>query len=289
MSSLAQQGDSFGSVDVDRAAATMASRRFRGLLWREHLAHGRLVYGYVGTWILCQWVLLLFGNPAPIFLFGGLCALYFASAFACSDARDGAQEFVLALPSTRGELFRVRLLYSGGVLLTLLVGSALAIRFELAQKLWSLFVETGFTESYAPIDTVWIIAGVVVPFAAFAFTFAFGAIATDARSASSSSTVGFLFTGLVVMAGLVLEYFALGRQTGYLALAAAFVCSLACLFLGYRAFLVKDGIDRPASRVHGGSSGSNGSGFVAALVIIGVLGLLAVLAFYLLTARPVEP
>ncbi len=259
-----------GSPDAQRW------RRFTGLLWREHLAHGSLVLGYVGFWIIAQLVFLFFFHPMAVLVFGVFCAIYFATAFGGADARDRALEFTLALPATRRELLLARLLYGGGVLALFIGASLLAIRFEWVQAVWGWFVETGYTAAFPDVETQWYLAAAVVPFAVFSCAFALASQAADEREVSGAgwgAVMLCLVFGLVAMAG---EFWWLGRQKGWLPLGVLFLLGAVAMALGYRGYRVRDAVSRPsrAAESRGGSSAARiGWGVVVALVILSLFAL----------------
>ncbi len=240
-------------------------RRWRGLIWREHLAHGPLLWRYVGMWLLGQIVLLLFFQPGIAMAFGIVCALYFGAEFGGSDARDRVLEFTLALPVTRTELYLVRFLIPGVVLACMLLGSAVAIRFEIAQWLWGLVVETGFTTSYETPKPVWLAAILVVPFATFVVTYVIASVMSDPRAVGNAGTTGFLIMLLIGMGGAAVEWYGFGENTGLGPVVLSAVAAVVCFALGYGAARVREGVggsDRP-----GGGSSSAGAGSIIAILI----------------------
>ena len=261
-----------------------AMRRLRGLVWREHLAHGPLLWRYVGIWLIGQIVLLLFFQPGIAMAFGILCALYFGAEFGGSDARDRVLEFTLALPVTRTELYLVRFLIPATALSLMMLGSVVAIRFEIAQWLWGLVVETGFTVPYETPTRIWLAAMFVIPLSTFMITYVFATVMSDPRAVGNAGTTGFLVMLLIGLGGAALEYYALRTNTGLGPVALAGAAAVVCFVLGYGAARIREGVvssERPGGATSSGGVGSLVTILIVFLVIVGLIG------FFFLAARPV--
>lgn len=280
---MSSYSTALASDRVETRADSGAMRRVRGLVWREHLAHGPLLWRYVGIWLIGQIVLLLFFQPGIAMAFGILCALYFGAEFGGSDARDRVLEFTLALPVTRTELYLVRFLIPAAALSLMMLGSVIAIRFELAQWLWGFVVETGFTASYETPTRVWLAAIVVIPLSTLVITYVFATVMSDPRAVGNAGTTGFLVMLLIGLGGAALEYYALGKNSGLGPVALAGTAAVVCFVLGYGAARIREGVG--SSERPGGSPSSGGVGsFVAILFVFLVIA--ALIAYFILAVRP---
>lgn len=289
----------FGRRDAEVALRTdedpMRWKRLQGVLWREHMANGALIWGFAGAWLIGQLVLMLFFHPALIVALGLVCGIYFGSAVAGGDARDGALEFSLGLPATRREMFLVRFVYAGSVLLSMAVVSALAIRYSLAQNVWALFVETGFTVPYEVVAPAWYAAAIIVPCASFCYAFGFAATASNRSAVGSAGTLGFLITLVVGMVGFAAEgYYFEFEQKGAIVLTLLAATALGVSLLAYRAHAMREGIDVPVRRGRsrggsGGSSSARRTGMIMLLVFVFLVIFLALTLSYLSLAPSAVP
>jgi len=264
-----------------------AGRRLSGILWREHLAHQRVAWGFLGAWIILQFVLPVMFHPVALLLFSTVAALALASSLGGADARDGVREFLLALPPTRSDLFRVRAAYGLALVGLMAAGSVLAVHFQVAQALWGLVVETGFTRPYATLDPVNTAAVILAPLAAFACTFGLASLASDRSGASAAWLGAVLLLGLVVTAGLVGEYYLLRAQSGWFAVLALGVVAVAALVLAHRAFRAREGVDHPARTSRAGARGRTSP--AALFLVLALLFLLLAMIFWMLVSGVTVP
>lgn len=222
-----------------------ARRHLRGLLYKEWLAHRNLIVGFWAVWLVCQLVLQLFNHPAWIFAFGLLYSILVAPMIAGRDAAEGSEEFAFSLPPTRSQIYLIRLALGGGNLLVMLLVSLLAIWVNLPQLLWSIAVESGFTEPFPPAEGPWYIFAFASPVALFAFTFVIAASAQSRAMVSGSWFFGALLAGAVAGVGLLVEGMVWGRLTSWISGPAMVAAAVAILFTGYQSYLRKEGISRP--------------------------------------------
>jgi len=138
------------------AARTAASANgttrsiMRGLIWRERQLHGSLVDAYVAIWVIGIWALRLIDHPAVLALFGFLLAAQLGSRLGSSEWKEGAEEFLFALPPTRRQRFWIRGA-AGLVPVVLLTGlGAAALAWNRPAELWSLFSDGPFCEPTPP-------------------------------------------------------------------------------------------------------------------------------------------
>lgn len=267
------------SITVENPAAFAEPRAtgvdvVKGLLWREWLAHRRIVVGTLGIYFTLAWVLLIFFNPWFVIIIGVVLVKLTGAALAGQEPIEGSEEFALSLPPTRAERYLVRLALWGGGFLVFLVFATLSIGFDLPQLLWGLFVQTGFTEPFPAVKDRWLYGlGVAGPFAAFAFTFVVASLARTRGAAMWSAFFGVLGAAAIVLAGLLVEFGVWRDVNGYVTIPVLFAFAVAALALGYFLYLRKEGVSRPAPM-------QGGAGWAWLLVLGIVLGLMF-LAFLL--------
>jgi hypothetical protein len=251
------------NANVDAAPGTAPAgavepppQAWRGLVWREWLAHGPLALNFLAAWLVCGWVLLLFFHPGWILGFGVLYAFFAGALFGGGDAFEGSEEFSFALPPTRGEQYLVRLAAGGAPLLLFTLVGLLAIGLDLPQAFWGLFVSSGYTEPFEPARPAFLQYGLAfaVPAAAYAFTYAVAALAGSRAAVMGSWLAGGLFTGGVVLGGLLLEAALWDRVNGFVTCPALLALAPLALLAGYVRYLRKEGVSRP-SPLHAASRG----------------------------------
>jgi hypothetical protein len=233
--------------DVPSAARTEGVHVWKGLLWREWLAHRNLVVNALAVWLVCGWVLLIFSHPGFIIAFGVLYAFLAGALFGGGDAAEGSEEFSFALPPTRQERYVARLLLGGATVLGFTVLGNLAIALDLPQKLWGLVVNSGFTEPFPPCEPRFIYAlAIALPIAVFACAFA---LATHARSPGlvwMSWLLSGLVVGILLGVGLWVEHLLWQEFNGYVSTTALLAAAPLALLAGSIAYQRKEGISRPA-------------------------------------------
>lgn len=253
---------------------------YRGLLWREWLAHGRLVVGALAVWLVCGWVLLLFFHPGMLLAFGVLLAMAMGAVFGGDEAAEGSEEFAFGLPPTRSERYLARMLIGGATVLGFTVLGELATGLDLPQRLWSLVVETGYTEPFPVCEHRFLhVLAVALPFAIFAFTFA---LAAHARSRGLVWVSWILGAGIgagVMCLGFLAERLLWGETlNGYVSCAALFALAPAALLAGHALYVRKEGVSRPAP--------SRGHTVGCVLIVVVVVVVLVILMlFWTYTAR----
>jgi hypothetical protein len=239
----------------------------RGLLFKEWLAHRNLIVGFWATWLACGPVLMLFHHPAWIFALGLLYAILAGPAFAGMDAAEGSEEFAFSLPPTRGEVYLARLALSGGNLVLLLAVALLNMKLGLAQLVWSLVVQSGFTEPFPAANGNWYAFAIAAPLSLFALSFAIAALQNSRATVGASWILAALIAAAVAAGGLLCEWLLWQRVVSGISCPLLLALSAGGLFLGYRLYLGKEGVSRPAP-----VGGSRGWGWV--LVVVGIVVLL---------------
>ena len=227
---------------------------WRGLLWRDWIAHGGLMMAALAVWLMCGWVLLIFFHPGWIIGFGVVYAVRVAQALGGGEAAEGSEEFSFALPPTRGERYLARLILGGGSVFVFTVGGTLAIALDLPQALWSIFVNSGFTEPFPACEPRFLYTlAVACPLAVFAFTFATASNAGSRGLAGWSWLPGILLAGGVLLGGFLCERPLWQELNGFVACPALLALGAAALLVGYQAYVRKEGISRPAPMASGGA------------------------------------
>ena len=248
---------------------------WRGLLWREWLAHKNLVLWALCAWLVGGWVLMIFYHPGWIIGAGVLYAMIAGQAFGGGDTIAGTEEFTASLPPLRGQQYLARLVLACGTTLAFTGLGALAIVFDLPQHLWGLVVESGFTEPFPPCDPPWLYGlAVGAPFLTLALTFGMAATAKSPESAVGAAIVGVLGAGALIWIALGAEYLIWRRQPGLIVVPAPLAIGVMALLYGYGRYIRKEAVARP-----GGGAGRM-SGVAIVVIIIVVLALMSVFLLY---------
>jgi len=250
---------------------------WRGLLWREWLAHRGVVIHALAAWLACAWVLLIFFHPGFIIAFGVIYAFVAGTVFGGADAAEGSEEFAFALPPTRSERYVARLAIGGGTVAGFCLLGVASIALDLPQRLWALVVETGFTEPFpvCEMPSLYLLA-VAVPLAVYAFGFAIAAVAGSRGLVAVSWLFAGAAAGAVVGAGCIVE--ALLWQTVHGWAVAVVLLALAPLglLLGYFGYVRKEGVSRPTP-MQGRSS------WWIVFLVLGVVLLLLFLMYFMVS------
>ena len=240
---------------------------WRGLLWREWLAHKNLVLWALCAWLVGGWVLMIFYHPGWIIGAGVLYAMIAGQAFGGGDTIAGTEEFTASLPPLRGQQYLARLVLACGTTLAFTGLGALAIVFDLPQHLWGLVVESGFTEPFPPCDSPWLYGlAVGAPFLTLALTFGIAATTKTRGLAVAAPIVGVIGAGLVVWITLGAEQVLWERLTGLIALPVPLAIGAMVLLYGYGRYLRKEAVARPG-----------GAGRMSAIVIVVIVVVVALL------------
>jgi hypothetical protein len=258
---------------AQRAAARMP-RHLRGMLARELLAHGRHLQVYWALWLAFGIACPVFVHPGWILALGLAYALFAVPAIAGLDARDGSEEFSFALPATRSEIFRLRLLVALGNLVALLAVALGAMAVGLSGRLWSLVADSGFAVPAVPAGLAWYALAALMPIALASCHFA-GAALGRGRGAFPAA-LAIALTAIVSAIAVLAEMAVWGHVASVLVAPALAMLSAAALLYGHRSYLRKEGLPHP-------DAPRSGAPWIA-LVVIGIVVLLLLL-FLLMRAR----
>lgn len=267
------------------AAANFDRNVVKGLLWREWLVHRRWLMVMLCLWLIGQWILPMFWNPWVVLVFGAVFALWIGAAAGGFDAAEGSEEFSFALPATRGQRYLVSMALGGSAILLLTGASLLAIGLDLPQRLWGIFVNSGFTEPCPPAEGYTYALAFSVPVAAFAFSFAIAALERSRGFVLFAGLLGAVCAGAILGLGLLCERWLWGYFTGMVCSPALLALGAAGLFAGYLRYLRKEGISRPTP-----FAGAGGRWLwlvlgIAVFVILAVLFLVGVRASHVSETR----
>lgn len=216
-------------------------KAFRGLLWCEWYVHSRLLLCFLAAWVAGVWVFPLSGNPAWILLFGVLYALVAGPVYGGSDTLEGSEEFVFALPPTRGERYWARLAIGGGTLLLFTGLDLLALGLDLPQILAKFYVDSGLIHP-APVFRSGMLYGLVLafPLAVFAFSFVLSILTHSRGLVLTAWFWGLLFSLAALQIGFWYEDFVYENLNGFFSCPLLIVVAIAVLCLGYPAFMRKE-------------------------------------------------
>jgi hypothetical protein len=226
----------------------------RGLLWREWLAHGETVLGFLAVYLVLGWVLEIFFHPGFVLGFGAIVAMFAGVAFGGGDAAEGSEEFAFALPPTRGERYVARLALGGAVVGAFVSLGLLSVALDLPQLVWGVFVNSGFTEPFPEARPGFIYAlAFAIPAAAYAATFAVASIAQTRGTVGVSWILGGIGAGAVMGAGFIAEGLLWEELNGYVSTPLLLAATALAAQGGYYAYTRKEGVSRPAPMAGGGS------------------------------------
>jgi len=228
-------------------AEAVAARRtsvVSGLLWREWIAHQRMLQLALSVWLVGGWVLMIFNHPGWIIAYGVLYGWAAGQAFGGAEASEGTEEFAFALPPTRRQRYLARLAAGVASVLALTVAPLLTIVLNLPQKVWGLLVESGFTDPFPHCESrLLYVLAVVLPLAFFALTFPLAANSPSRRALGWAGLGGWLGLGTTGAASLVIKPWT--PLHGYVWCQALAVLGTGALAAGYAFYLRKEGLSRP--------------------------------------------
>ena len=226
---------------MDRAPITRWTV-FRGLLWREWLLYRYSLSWMLAVWLIGVWILVLFNHPLWVVIIGSVFAETLAASMGTGDVTDGSEEFTFSLPVARRDVYLARVLLGLGSVLAFCVSSVLLMFLDVPQSVWSVLVETGFTEplshEYAPL---WVYAlGVLLPAALFSMTFWNASLCRTARAAAGSIGVSLMFVFLIGSVATWIEYKIWGELRGLVICSASAGLAVLPLWAGYIGFRAKE-------------------------------------------------
>jgi len=216
-------------------------RAFQGLLWCEWFAHSKLLLFFLAAWLGCVWVLPLYTNPSWILLFGGLYAIVAGPIYGGSDTIEGCEEFIFALPPTRGERYLARLVVGGGTCLLFTTLDLLALGLDLPQILAKLYVNSGLIRPW-PVFKSGLLYGLVavVPFTVFALSFVISAVTRSRTLVVTAWFWAVLLALAALQLGFWYEDFVWDNLNGFYSCPLLLLLAMASLWGGYRAYARKE-------------------------------------------------
>ncbi len=214
---------------------------WKGLIWCEWFSHSYLLLTFLGIWLLGVWVLPLAAHPGWILLVAALFAMLAGPAYGGGDVIEGAEEFTLALPATRGERYLARLTVGGGATLFFSALDLACLQLDWSQAIGSFFLDTRIL-SVSELAQPGLVYGfsMTLPFTLFSTSFVIAAIAHSRILALSSWFVGGMAALIWTQVGNWYENWVWGEIRGWF---TAFVCLLwsgMCLFFGYYRYVNKE-------------------------------------------------
>ncbi len=220
---------------------------YKTLVAKEWLTHGRFVTFCLAFWILAFWILLL--QPAGlIVVFGAVYALWAGAAFGGTESTEQTEEFLLSLPPTRSQRYLARLLLGGGSVLFFAMVNRFAIRWNLPQTVWGLFVESGFTEPFKieGLRTVMAMGiDILIPVSVFAFSFPLASVAHVRSPKGYARALGALSAATLLLTSCWAEYVMWETLNGYLTIPVLVIASVGALIGGHSVYCRKEAIDDP--------------------------------------------
>lgn len=247
-----------------------------GIIWREKLDYGKTIIGFLSTWIAAEFVLQVFHHPGFILGFGVLYAVVIGAKAGGNEATDGAEEFSFSLAPSRSLRYKVKYLYGLKPLLLLLSLGLVTIYFDLSQRLWSLFVESGLNNSYSiygKTEIFWYLLSFFLPLTVYTVVFGM-AIITKSRNSVNGSVFGALIICGLLVVSIAILYNKVGSlSTNILSVSVLIFTIILSIYFTYTIYRVKEG--RSISR----TSASGRSGLVVVVFIILVVLVIFTLFF----------
>ena len=118
----------------------------KGIMLQEELDYGHYIKFFISLWWIGIFVLQIFDSPQWLIYFGLCYGVVIAVKSGGNDISDGVEEFSFSLAPTRTQRFKAKFIYGFRPLVILTILGALSIFLNIPKKLWSIFVETGFTQ-----------------------------------------------------------------------------------------------------------------------------------------------
>ena len=202
--------------------------------------HKGLLQGWIFSWILLFPLLQIFRDPWGLAFAGGIFALLAGQALGGGEVIEGSEEFFLSLPLPKKTLFWIKYLTGFLPLSILLLLGLACFQWNLPQKIWSIFVETGFTEPYPRPKAIEIFGALAIPFSLYTLVFVSGALLKTPSHARNALAVGLVTAGVLALGGAFMEYLGNGYGTGWGALISLGFPIPAILIIGSRAYARKE-------------------------------------------------
>ncbi len=171
-------------------------------LWLKTFAMLGLTVTFVLGWVLPVW-----HHAGWVLGFGVLYGSLLGKSLGGAEVLGEVQEFALSLPTRRRPIYRTRLLTGAAMVFGLTTLSTLAIIFNWPQAVWSLVVETGFTEPFPAWEDhgrVCVLA-MTAPLTAYTAAFVLACLSRSRLMASGAWLGGIAIVGLALGIGAYVE------------------------------------------------------------------------------------
>lgn len=162
---------------------------WRGIFYREWLAHRGWIVPTLLIWFCFTWVLMLFTSLKVLLGFGLVVAGVSATFLARLDVAEGCEEFTFSLPPTRSQIVRARMWIGICLVVALQSVGGVAIRYNLPQALWGLVVESGFTRPFPTAPPEQLLVVLFLPLLGFSLIFRLIAIGRSGMAALGAFVV----------------------------------------------------------------------------------------------------
>ncbi len=160
------------------SALTSKWHMTRAVLWRDWIQLKDLIVCAGALWVLVILILPVLDEPMrllSLIIMGQVAAVRLGG----SDVRDGSESFAFTLPPQRQHYFGARYAMGLVVMLGFCLFGEWATRLGVSARFWSLFVESGLTESYIqpsfpPRLSFWVFP--LALFGSYSATFGFASV-----------------------------------------------------------------------------------------------------------------
>lgn len=222
---------------------------YRGIFWRIWLEKKHVILSLLGGWYLGLILLLAFGNPLVLGVYGLLAAVALSSNLGGGDIMEDCEEFTFSLPPTRMEWFWARFWTGLLPLLFMMILGVFAIYFDLPQRLWSWIVDSGFTvpvsEKVRRFSREYgtYLAAIVVPASCYIYSFVLAAFSPVRSLARVTFAHGFLLTFTMYALGMFVEKnFLFQDVNGWISNLLLLLADTAFLFAAAQWYPRKEGV-----------------------------------------------
>lgn len=245
-----------------------------GAEWRRHCDAALFPVGFL---LLATFAYPLLSSVTSIAVCFSVVGAFVATRIAASDAMAGTEEFSISMPATRTER------YLSGLLLVLIIPLSAWIALALmvhsaAPRLWSLWVESGYTPHYTHYGNPQTrMLAVTIPALVTALCFTLGSLARTPVAALVATAVSIAGCGAISAACMTVEDRIRGEASGELLLWVSAAALLPILLAGWLLYRKKE--------VTGGEQTSKAA---LLFIVIGALILLFMLLAGLLWTKPVR-
>ena len=177
---------------------------------------GKSFMCFVAIPILCA-LLMLFNHPGIVLVVWSIIALVLGLSYGGLHVLNGTEEFILSLPLLRRRWYWQNLTFGAAAIFLSTLISVVLIGLDLPQKVWGLFVESGFTEPFGPWSYKFLYPlAVAMPLALFVGTFACASLSRTSYEALLSGLPALVVAGLLILSGFLLEWYFWHGLNGYI-------------------------------------------------------------------------